>query len=152
SAVRGRHRSRRSPGARACTADGAGSDSHASRRGRGRRTPAWPRRSRPPAPDDEPAAQAQAALTDILDPGVAPEQLLPLGWIAAPELADAAAQKATGLVPAGRDEAARGREHGAHVRAPERLPDPARNPELQARDRPARAHDPGELAERRAGV
>ncbi len=46
---------------------------------------------------------------------------------------------------------ARGQAH-PHVELPQRPPRPAREAELEHRDRPAGAHDAGELAQRRAVV
>src|SRR5437868_6676199 len=94
-------------------AGGGGSRSRGSRRARARRKQGGLRCSCSPAPDDDPAAEAEAPVLHILDPGGAPELELARERIAAPELADTAAEEAADLVPGGRDDSSRRRKHDA---------------------------------------
>src|SRR5213076_1376155 len=105
-----------------------------------------------PPPGHDPAAEAEPAVPHVLDARGAPELELEFERVPAPEVADAASEEAGDFMPAGVDRAARGREHDAHVGAPEQPPDSPRNGKLEAGDRSAGPDDAGELGERRALV
>ena len=85
---------------------------------------------------------------DVRDARLTPELELALERPPLVEAADRRAEEAADVVPALRRDAAERGEADADVEIPERPPDPARNAELEVRDRPARAHDAGELGER----
>src|SRR5207245_3953867 len=87
-------RSRRTTGARACTAGGAGSHSRASLPAAARRTQA----SRRAAPEHDAAAEAHAARLHVDDPGLSPEagEVVPCT-----EPADRRSEEAHDLAPAG---------------------------------------------------
>src|SRR2546423_3036724 len=101
-----------------------------------------------PTPDHDPAAEAQAAVSNVVDASRAPELELALERKAAPELPNAAPQKAADLVPAGRDDSSGRGENSADVHVPERPPDSGGDCELEARDRAAGADDARELQQR----
>src|SRR2546430_13579782 len=103
-------------------------------------------------PDHDPTAETESPVSDVFDPGGTPELELALERVAAPELADAAAEEIANLVPAGRDDPSRRRKHGTDVGAPERPPESGRNGELEARDRAAGADDARELRQGRARI
>ena len=66
--------------------------------------------------------------------------------------ADARAEEAADLVPAGRHGGAGERQSHAHVQIPEGPPYAARETELEHAENAPRAHDPRELSHRRDGV
>src|SRR5207247_843315 len=74
-AAPGRRQSRRTRGARACTARGAASGSPASRQAPVRRRPGGSRSS-PSPPDDVTAAEAEPAHAHVVEPGLPPEREL----------------------------------------------------------------------------
>jgi hypothetical protein len=68
------------------------------------------------------------------------------------ERANARPEEPPDLVPARRDHAAEDRQADADVQLPGGTPRRAGDRELERSDRPARPHDPSELAQRRAGI
>src|SRR5205823_4462847 len=122
------------------------SRSRASRRARARRTPAAPRRSSASAPDDDAAAETEPPVADVVDPRGPPQIEEPIERIPRPEAANARAEKAADLGPAGRDEGAEARKADADVQLPSRTGEPGYG-ELQHPDRASGADDPGELAQ-----
>src|SRR4051812_33326619 len=147
SAAPGRRRARRRRGSTPCTAREAPSRSRASRPCGARRTPALL-----PSPRHDPAAEAEAPRTDVVDPGRAPCLLEAALRPRCVEAADRAAEERADLAPAVAGHRARDRQPGPDIELPERPPDAARDGELEACDRAARTHDPRKLAERRSGV
>ena len=114
SPARARRRSRRSSGARACTAGGGASRSRASRPGGARRTPA----SCLAAPDHDPAAEAHRPVPDVLDARPRPTARAAARAGAPPEPLDARAEEVARLGPAGRDQPAETGQADADVQAP----------------------------------
>ena len=92
------------------------------------------------------------ARADVVDARVAPRVEEPRLGPLLPEVADARAEEAAHLVPAGRDDRAGGRQADADVELPQRPPDAARQAELLHRDDAAGSHDASELAQRRGDV
>src|SRR5204862_7344490 len=87
---------------------------------RARRKQAARCRSRPAAPDHDPAAEAQAPMADVLQAGSAPELEQPRYGEAPPEILDARPEKVADARPAGRDQPSGERQACADVEAPER--------------------------------
>src|SRR5262249_24842639 len=151
--ARALHRRPHTRGARPCTGGGAGSRSRASRPVAAHRRPDGAASlSRSPPPDDERAAQAEPTRAGGGDPRVPPGVEQARLGPAFVEAADARAEEAAYLPPAGRDDGSRSRQPDTYVEVPERPPDSVREAELEHRDGAAGPNDPDELAKRRGHV
>jgi hypothetical protein len=91
-------------------------------------------------------------VSNVVHVGRAPELELALERKAAPELPNAASEKAADLVPAGRDDSSGRGQDGADVHVPERPPNPRGDCELETRDRAAGPNDARELPQRCARI
>ena len=141
--ARARHRSRRTTGARGCTAHAGGSRSRASRRTRARRTRGGAQPSRRPQTTIPPPRLSRRKRTSSIP--ASRQRSSSCGRIARVEVADAGTEEAGHFVPARRDRPPGERQPDPDVELPGRAPDAARDAELEHRDRPPGSHDTREL-------